>query len=93
MAGAEQDDLEARIRRSIDAYHEAALVYAAVKLGLPEKMGMQSWTAESLVAELGLSPPNVARFLRGLATLGICAEGGGPNLTAEMENPSAVWRL
>jgi hypothetical protein len=26
MAGAEQDDLEAKIRRSIDAYHEAALV-------------------------------------------------------------------
>ena len=81
MAGAEQDDLEARIRRSIDAYHEAALVYAAVKLGLPEKMGMQSWTAESLVAELGLSPPNVARFLRGLATLGICAEGGDGSFT------------
>src|SRR4029079_1158779 len=40
MAGAEQDDLEARIRRSIDAYHEAALVYAAVKVGLPAKAGV-----------------------------------------------------
>jgi hypothetical protein len=48
MAGAEQDGLEGRIRRSIDAYHEAALVYAAVKLGLPEKMGTLSWTVEGL---------------------------------------------
>src|SRR5262249_36126971 len=38
MAGAEQDDLEGRIRRSIDAYHEAAMVFAAVALGLPDRL-------------------------------------------------------
>ena len=92
MAGVEQDDLEARIRRSIDAYHEAALVYAAVKLGLPEKMGTRSWTVEGLATELGLSPPHLARFLRGLASIGICAESadgsfmltlGGQSLRAD----------
>ncbi len=92
MAGAEQDDLEGRIRRSIDAYHEAALVYAAVKLGLPEKMGTLSWTVEGLATELSLPPLHLARFLRGLATLGICAEGangsfsltpGGQSLRAD----------
>jgi O-methyltransferase domain len=81
MAGAEQDGLEGRIRRSIDAYHEAALVYAAVKLGLPEKMGTLSWTVEGLATELGLPPLHLARFLRGLATLGICAEGADGNFT------------
>jgi AraC-like DNA-binding protein len=81
MADGEQDDFEARIRRSIDAYHESALVYAAVKLGLPEKMGTRSWTAEELAEELGLSAPHLARFLRGLASLGICAEGTGGSFT------------
>jgi hypothetical protein len=74
MAEAEQNDFEARIRRSIEAYHESALVYAAVKLDLPDKMGTRSWTAEQLAAELGLSAPHLLRFLRGLASLGICDE-------------------
>jgi hypothetical protein len=74
MAGTEQDEFEARIRRSIDAYHESALVYAAVKLGLPDRMGTRSWTAEQLAEELGLSAPHLIRFLHGLASLGICEE-------------------
>src|SRR5690349_25076383 len=47
VAGAEQDDLEARIRRSIDAFHEAAVVYAAVKPGSPEKIGTTNWASVS----------------------------------------------
>jgi cyclopropane fatty-acyl-phospholipid synthase-like methyltransferase/AraC-like DNA-binding protein len=68
----EQD--EARLRAQIEAYHAAALAYATVKLGLPDKMGSRRWTAEQLAAELGLSPPHLFRFLRGLSTLGICEE-------------------
>jgi hypothetical protein len=92
MAGAEQDDFEARIRRSIDAYHESALVYAAVKLGLPETMGTRSWTVEGLATELGLPQPHLARFMRGLSSLGVCVEGadgsfmltsGGQSLRAD----------
>jgi O-methyltransferase domain len=69
-----QKHSEDRLRSAIEAYHASALAYAAVKLGLPEKMGAQPWTAEALAAELGLSAPHLLRFLRGLATLGICEE-------------------
>jgi hypothetical protein len=71
--GSEQDG-EDRLRSQIEAYHAAALAYAAVKLGLPETMGSRDWSADELAAELGLSPPHLLRFLRGLATLGICEE-------------------
>ena len=63
---------EDRLRSSIEAYHASALAYAAVKLGLPEKMGTRPWTVETLAAQLGLSPPYLLRFLRGLASIGIC---------------------
>jgi hypothetical protein len=73
----EPDPAEERLRRSIEAYHEAALLYAAVKLGLAEKMGGRSWTAEALAKALGLSAPHLARFLRGLCILGMCEERPG----------------
>jgi SAM-dependent methyltransferase/AraC-like DNA-binding protein len=74
---------EDRLRGEIEAYHASALAYAAVKLGLPDLMGAQHWTAEQLAAELGLSPPHLFRFLRGLVTIGICAgrSDGGFSLT------------
>jgi AraC-like DNA-binding protein len=74
MDQTEEKHLEDRLRSAIEAYHASALAYAAVKLGLPERMGERRWTAESLAAELGLSPPHLLRFLRGLVTLGICEE-------------------
>lgn len=73
-SGDEQGSFEERLRLQIEAYHEAALVYAAVKLGLPDRMGTRAWTSEQLTAKLGLSPPHLLRFLRGLSTLGICEE-------------------
>ncbi|MGB8711375.1 MAG: methyltransferase [Methyloceanibacter sp.] len=63
---------EERLRAAIEAYHASALAYAAVKLGLPDLMGAQPWTAQALAAELGLSAPHLLRFLRGLVTIGIC---------------------
>ena len=68
---------EDRLRREIEAYHASALAYAAVKLGLADKMGSQDWSAEALAAKLGLSPPHLFRLLRGLVTLGICEERAG----------------
>jgi AraC-like DNA-binding protein len=67
-------DLEERLRRNIAAYHEAALLHAAVKLALPERMEARAVTAEALAAELGLSAPHLHRLLRGLTSLGICAK-------------------
>jgi SAM-dependent methyltransferase len=68
-----EEDAEERLRGQIEAYHAAALAYAAVKLGLPEKMGERPWTADELALALKVSAPHLARFLRGLVTQGICA--------------------
>jgi hypothetical protein len=69
-----QKHSEDRLRSAIEAYHASALAYAAVKLGLPDRMGARPWTAEALAVELGLLAPHLLRFLRGLVTLGICEE-------------------
>jgi hypothetical protein len=74
MTEREQDAFEARLRRQLDAYHESALVYAAVKLGLPDRLAAGPATSEQLAAALGLSAPHLHRFLRGLCTIGICEE-------------------
>jgi len=73
----DRPDAEARLRGQIEAYHEAALAYAFVKLGLPETMGASAWTPEDLAKALDLSAPHLLRTLRGLATIGLCAEGPG----------------
>jgi AraC-like DNA-binding protein len=70
----EQAAFEERMRLQIEAYHASALAYAAVKLGLPDRMGERALTAKQLATELGLSAPHLLRFLRGLTTLGICKE-------------------
>jgi hypothetical protein len=76
MTGKTQDltAFAERLRGQIEAYHEAALVYAAVKLGMPDAMGGRAWMAEELARVLGASAPHLHRFLRGLVTLGICEE-------------------
>ena len=71
---ADQASFEDRLRRQIEAYHEAALIYAAVKLGLPDRLAAGPATSEQLAALLGLSAAHLTRFLRGLCSLGICEE-------------------
>ena len=70
----DQDAFEDRLRRQIEAYHESALVYAAVKLGLPDTLAAGPLTAAQLATALELSAPHLHRFLRGLCTIGICEE-------------------
>jgi O-methyltransferase len=65
---------EDRLRRHIEAYHEVALVYAAVKLGLPDRLATGPATAEHLAVALGLSAPHLHRFMRGLCTIGMCEQ-------------------
>jgi O-methyltransferase domain/Dimerisation domain len=74
MTERDQNVFAARLRRQIEAYHETALVHAAVKLGLPDRLATGPLTAEQLAAALGLSVPHLHRFLRGLCTIGICEE-------------------
>ena len=45
MEPSERREIEDRLRCRIEAYHEAALAYAAVKLTLPETMGSTEWSA------------------------------------------------
>ena len=86
---------EERLRAAIEAYHASALAYAAVKLGLPDRMGARPWTAQALAAELGLSTPHLLRFLRGLVTIGICEErsDGSFALTASAAPSSSARPL
>ena len=72
-----EHDAEARLRGQIEAYHEAALAYACVKLGLPETMGAEAWRAADLAKALDLSAPHLLRTLRGLVTIGLCEEQSG----------------
>jgi SAM-dependent methyltransferase len=65
---------EDRLRRQIEAYHEAALIYAAVTLGIPDRLAAGSATGEALAQSLGLSAPHLVRFLRGLCSIGVCQE-------------------
>jgi O-methyltransferase domain len=81
MESSEPDDAEDRLRSAIEAYHASALAYAAAKLGLPDRMGARPWTAQALAAELGLSAPHLLRFLRGLVSIGICAEHSDGSFT------------
>jgi hypothetical protein len=74
MTTPEQNAFEDRLRRSIEAYHESALAYAAVKLGLPDRLAAGPATSGQLAAALGLSAPHLHRFLRGLCAIGICEE-------------------
>ena len=43
----EQNALEEQLRLKIEAYHDSALLYAAVKLRLPETMRTRAWTADA----------------------------------------------
>jgi SAM-dependent methyltransferase len=71
----DEEGFENRLSRQIAAYHDAALLHAAIVLGLPERMEQRGIAADALATELGLSAPHLNRLLRGLASLGICAEG------------------
>ena len=70
----DQASFEDRLRKQIEAYHEAALVYAAVRLGLPDRLAVAPSTPAELAKALELSPPHLHRFLRGLCSIGICEE-------------------
>jgi SAM-dependent methyltransferase len=68
------DDFEERLGLKIAAYHDVALLHAAIVLGLPERMAKRGIQADALATELGGSAPHLNRLLRGLASLGICTE-------------------
>ena len=70
MTTAEQDAFEERLRRRSRLTMRPRSLYAAVKLGLPDRMATRPRTPEQLAGALGLSAPHLHRFLRGLCTIG-----------------------
>jgi SAM-dependent methyltransferase len=73
MDRGEQLEIEARLKQQIEAYHEAAMLFAAITCGLPDVMKANGpATPEALATELGMRPDPLRRFLRGLATMRLC---------------------
>ena len=64
----------AEMNRLIDGYQATTLVYAALKLGLPERMGATACTAQQLAGATGAPAERVFRLLRALAAIGVCEE-------------------
>jgi AraC-like DNA-binding protein len=70
------DDFERQLALKTAAYHDAALLHAAITCSAcPKAMRAASaWTEDALAADLGLSAPYLHRLLRGLTSLGMCTE-------------------
>ena len=75
MDDSEREEIEARLKGQIAAYHEAAMLFTAVQSGLPDVLKAKGPLGpEALAAELGLQPDPLRRFLRGLVTIRLCEE-------------------
>ena len=74
MDYAEQLGIEERLKRQIDAYHEAAILFTAVSTRIPDLLNLGGRTPEMLASELDMQPGPLRRFLRGLVTMQLCEE-------------------
>ena len=70
----EQAEVEDHLRRQIDAYHEAALLFTAVTARIPDLLSLGGRTAEMLASELDMQAAPLRRLLRGLVTMRLCEE-------------------
>lgn len=66
----------ARLRRQIEGFEATALIHAAVRLDLPDRMGDGDWDPARLAAALDCPPDGLERLLRALADLGLCDQPG-----------------
>ena len=74
MDDAERLEIEEHLTRQIEAYHEGAMVYAAVSARIPDLVKLGCQTPEMLAPELDMQPEPLRRFLRGLVTMRLCEE-------------------
>lgn len=59
-------------------------IHAAVKLGIPDALGLESMESEQLAAKIGAHPRSMFRLLRAMVALDLCTETDGKfSLTAE----------
>ncbi|MFP5022564.1 methyltransferase [Pseudonocardia phyllosphaerae] len=75
MAEENAGQLDVGLLELADAYAAPFLLRAALRLGLAERIGERTVTAESLADEAGWHAPTVLRTLRALAALDVLAEG------------------
>ena len=74
MDRTEQLEIEEHLTRQIEAYHEAAMLYAAVSARIPDLLKLGCQTPGMLASELDMQPEPLRRFLRGLVTMRLCEE-------------------
>ena len=74
MDDAERLEIEEHLKRQIEAYHEAAILFTAVSARIPDLLNLGGRTPEMLASELDMQPGPLRRFLRGLVTMRLCAE-------------------
>jgi hypothetical protein len=58
----------------IDGYHVTAVIYAAIKTGVLDRLEFGRQRAELLATDLGVSSPHMTRLLRAAAAVGLCEE-------------------
>lgn len=63
----------ARLRQLIDGYRQTALLYAAVRLCVPDLLADGALTLEELAARAGVEAERLERLLRGLVVMEIVA--------------------
>ncbi|MHA1133969.1 MAG: methyltransferase [Alphaproteobacteria bacterium] len=74
MDDAERLEIEEHLKRQIEAYHEAAILFTAVSARIPDLLNLGGRTPEMLASELDMQPKPLRRFLRGLVTMRLCEE-------------------
>jgi hypothetical protein len=62
------------LEQAIAGYQTTALLYTAVRLGLPDALAGTDGTTKALAAHAGCSTDAVTRILRALRAAGVCAE-------------------
>ena len=60
----------------LNGYRDSALLYAAVRLGLPDLLGEGPKGSGELAESVGAHAPSLRRLLRALVVLGVCTERG-----------------
>ena len=74
MDYSEQLEIEERLRKQIEAYHEAALLFTAVTARIPDLLNLGGRTPEMLASEIEMQPAPLRRVLRGLVAMRLCEE-------------------
>ena len=74
-SGPDEESLQNRLSQQIEACRETALIYAAIKLGLPDLLANADLSPEDIAEALGGDLDSLIRFVNALAVLGLVEIG------------------